>query len=132
MSIYGSFAMIDEDNRCVGQPLVYQGSHVFPLPVEHLRGGSVDLGEICTFIKPDGHDTEDDPDEGVWPYLRISVRGEPTFRDDYTDTLILTGQQVAFLRDQFNVWLVRAGVDDSDDHWTDLEQQRRAKWGDDT
>lgn len=105
---------------------------MFPHPETDVRGGYVDFGLICSFISPDGpgHDDDTEDDDSVWPMLRMSLRGEPTYRDDYTDTLVLTGEQVQFMRDHLNVWLARAGIEDGD--WHAMEQDRRARWKDDS
>lgn len=77
MSVYCSFCCLDGDEPDWPAPIIYRKSHVLPTP-ESSRGGSLNLGHIPGFITCDGRDrtgatnTESD-DEGVWPYLRVTV-----------------------------------------------------------
>lgn len=77
MSLYCSFGMFGVDPEDYPAPLVYQGSHVMPT-TDSPRGGSVDLGYLPGFITHEGRDRAGTPgdqagDEGVWPWLRLSV-----------------------------------------------------------
>lgn len=150
MSIYFSTGVIDEDEPC-GAPLIYRLAHVLPSD-DDPRGGSVDLGYIPGFITRDGLDVDGDSDpdcenEGVWPFLRLSVQpvqppsearrrarkarcygwvyrwcrrlGLPHPSWSWPeDTVVLDRAQVVALRDELSDWLLRL---DDPDGW--LEQR---------
>lgn len=111
MSIYGSFAVYDGEPYDHPAPMIYRGSHVLPNP-DDPRGGSLDLGYIPGFITRDGRHrlAEPDPecdDEGVWPWLRVSLRPTDDAWADGEDTVVLDRDQVAALRDDLTDWLLR-------------------------
>ncbi len=147
LSIYCTFGAVDDTEPC-GAPLVYRESHVLPADGDP-RGGSLDLAYVPGFITRDGLNREgvrdaDYDDEGVWPWLRVSVRpdqtptlaqwrelrqhaavvehADPPLADairlaaDAEDTVILTRDQVAQLRDDLTDWLLRC---DDPDTWMD-------------
>ncbi len=128
MSIYCSFSIFDDDGNDYPAPLIYQRSHVLPGPADP-RGGSLDLAYIPGFITRDGLDVdgEEDPqceNEGVWPYLRMSLRPDQTAASvDYPeDTVVLDRAQVAALRDELRDWLLRC---DDWAAWLDQYNQGR-------
>ena len=57
----------------------------------------------------------------MWPYLRVSVR--PT--EEGEDTVVLTRDQVAALRDELTDWLLRC--DDPAEWLEQYEARRRAQ-----
>lgn len=123
VSVWGTFVEVDEDSP-VGAPRVYRGSHVIPEP-GHEAGGFVDAASIAGWIRRGGDDAVED-DDGVWPWLRLTVRGEPTWRNDYRDTVVLDAEQVRWLRDQLSVWLARCGAEDGD--WQRMAAYVEKRW----
>ncbi len=115
MSIYCSFGMFGDDDGGddYPPPLIYRESHVLPSS-DDPRGGTLDLAYIPGFITRDGRDIDGelDPDcenEGVWPFLRVSLcPGVTAATVDYPqDTVVLDRDQVAALRDELSDWLLR-------------------------
>ena len=95
MSIYASIEGIGDlgDPEHLGQPWVYQGSHVPPRE-DGPRGGAVGLAVIPSHITADGRD--DSPADGPpWPWLRLhlDVPGDDP-------CALLDPAQIRFLRDQ--------------------------------
>ncbi len=110
MSIYCSFSGFTDDGGDYPPPYVYRESHVLPSP-DDPSGGFLDLAYIPGFITRDGRDVDGelDPDcenEGVWPFLRMSLRAAG-FPADAEDTVVLDRGQVAALRDELTDWLLR-------------------------
>lgn len=100
MSIYASVEGLGdfEDDKTVGAPWIYQGSHILPAD-DDPRGGSIGLAVIPSHITRDGRD--DQPENGRrWPWLRLSL---DVPGDD--PTVILNPDQVRHLRDQLDTWL---------------------------
>jgi hypothetical protein len=102
----------DSDQRELGSPWVYQGSHVLPA-VSDPRGGSVDVAAIPAFISRDGRD---DGHEGTLKdWLRLSVdslgsyteyEGKP-YVPAGRSVVVLDRMQVRVLRDTLTMWLER-------------------------
>lgn len=100
MSIYASIEGIGDhgDPEHLGQPWVYQGSHVPPRE-DGPRGGVVGLAVIPSHITADGRD--DQPSDGPpWPWLRLhlDVPGDDP-------AILLDRAQVEFFRDQLTAFL---------------------------
>lgn len=125
MSIFCSFSIHGPDPEDHPQPYVYAGSHILPAPTDP-RGGSIDLGYVPGFIEREGRDDGPDDDEGVWPWLRVSLRAEPGQRMRELgypeDTLILHRDQVERLRDDLSMWLLRC--DDLEAWFAAVEAER--------
>jgi hypothetical protein len=96
-----------------GAPWVYDGSNRMPT-VDGPRGGGVDLASIATFLPTtkeraagltyvDDREwaTREDARPPEHPWLRFGVRDH----EDGDATVILSADQVRFLRDQLNEWL---------------------------
>ncbi|MBW0088274.1 hypothetical protein I4I73_03465 [Pseudonocardia sp. KRD-184] len=124
MSIYCSFGLFGDDGDDYPAPLIYRQSHVLPT-VDDPRGGTLDLAYIPGFITRDGRDVDGelDPDcenDGVWPFLRVSLRAEQGLAmveaGEPEDTVVLDRDQVATLRDELTDWLLRH---DDLDTWLD-------------
>lgn len=104
--------------------MVYRKSHVLP-SLDDPRGGMLDLAYIPGFITRDGRDVDGELDpqcenEGVWPFLRMSLRPDQPAQLDYPeDTVVLDRDQVAALRDELTDWLLRC-----DDPAAWLEKRR--------
>lgn len=106
MSVYCSFGIFDEDGTKDSewghpQPYAYQRSHVLPSK-DDPRAGHLDLGSIPGFVTRDGRDDQPE-DDGVWPWLRMSLRGS----DDEPDTIVLDVEQVDALIADLTVWRAR-------------------------
>ena len=101
----------DTDERELGSPIVYQGSHVLPEPTD-ARGGSVDVAAISAHVRywrenPDG-DASDEPDDPPEPYLRLGVHEKDHGAVLGGDaTVILTRPQVVALHATLTEWLAR-------------------------
>lgn len=87
----------DTDERQLGSPYVYQGSHILPALTDP-RGGWVEVAAIPDHITRDGRD---DGHEGAHDWLRLTV-GE-TLEDQ--GTVLLDRVQVGALRDTLSEWL---------------------------
>lgn len=85
-----------EPCTCFCGPIKYQGSHVFPSD-DDPRGGQFHVAYIPGYIRRDGRDVVDD--DGVWPWLRVSVNGE---------TVILGREQVRAVYADLHEWLEAA------------------------
>lgn len=101
--------MFDEYGDTYPQPYIYRESHVLP-HADDPRGGMLDLAYIPGFITRNGLDVDGEQDptcenEGVWPFLRMSLR--PAGWPDGEDTIVLDRDQVAALRDELTDWLLR-------------------------
>jgi len=86
----------DSEDRRLGSPWVYQGSHVLPSESD-ARGGWVEVAAIPDFITRDGRDDG----EGPHDWLRLNV-GESI---DIRGCVILNRPQVEELRDTLTQWL---------------------------
>lgn len=131
MSIYCTFSVFDADGEGgdYPQPYRYRESHVLPSK-DDPRGGFLDLAYIPGFITRDGRDVDGELDpqcenEGVWPFLRFSLRPEhdpsAVGVEDAEDTVVLDREQVVALRDELNDWLLRC---DDWPAWLEKRQER--------
>lgn len=104
MSIYGSIEGIggDGDPEHLGQPWVYQGSHILPAE-DDPRDGVIGLAEIPSHITRDGRDDQPE-DRHPWPWLRLSVDTR-----DSTADVVLDPAQARYLAAQLAAW-----ADDAD------------------
>lgn len=109
MSIYCSFGFFSDDPEDHPAPIIYQGSHVLPSD-DDPRGGSIDLGLIPSFISRDGYD-EAKEDEEPRPWLRVSLRADPSTYGGYEDTVILDASQVRSLIQELGSWFKPPGPD---------------------
>ncbi|MDX2550154.1 hypothetical protein [Streptomyces stelliscabiei] len=103
MSIYGSIEGIgaDGDPEHLGQPWLYQGSHILPAE-DDPRAGSVGLALIPGHITRDGRDDQPD-DRQPWPWLRLSLDVQP---DD--PAVVLNPAQARHLAEQLAAWADQA------------------------
>jgi hypothetical protein len=103
VSIWASFCIMDGDCGDPPRPIRYQRSHILP-SLDDDRAGHFDLALIPGFITRDGRDDGPEDNDQCWPYLRVSLSEV----DDTADvTAVLDVDQVAYLRDQLDVWLNR-------------------------
>lgn len=103
MSIYASIEGLGDfgDPEHLGQPWVYQGSHIPPRE-DGPRTGSIGLAVIPSHITADGRD--DQPaDRAPWPFLRLNI---VVPGDD--PAVLLDVAQARFLAGQLNTWADRA------------------------
>jgi hypothetical protein len=103
MSIYASIEGIGDlgDPEHLGQPWVYQGSHVPPRE-DGPRAGAVGLAVIPSHITSDGRD--DQPADGppwLWLRLHLDVPGDDP-------TVLLNPAQARHLAEQLASWAARA------------------------
>jgi hypothetical protein len=93
---------VDDSKPCTcgSCPIQYLGSHILPTDNDR-RGGYLSLGAIPLHITRDGRD--DGPEDGWWPWLRLSVSAKECGGD--LDTVLLTRRQVEGFRDALNEWL---------------------------
>lgn len=106
MSIYASIEGIggDGDPEDLGQPWIYQGSHVLP-DEDDPRGGSIGLALIPSHITRDGRD--DAPEAGQpWPWLRLSLDMLP---DPSDPTVLISPAQARHIGATLTAW-----ADDTD------------------
>jgi hypothetical protein len=105
VSIYASIEGIGDhgDPEHLGQPWVYQGSHILP-DEDHPRAGAIGLALIPSQITRGRSDT--DPDDGPpHPWLRLSI-DITTWTED--PALILNPTQARHLAAQLNAWADQA------------------------
>ncbi|NUR04228.1 MAG: hypothetical protein HOY79_49330 [Streptomyces sp.] len=100
MSIYASIEGLGDigDPEDLGQPWVYQGSHICPRE-DGPRAGTVGLAVIPSHITADGRDEQ--PSDGLpWPWLRLhlDVPGDDP-------AVLLDRAQVRHLMQQFAAFL---------------------------
>lgn len=96
----------DSDERELGSPWIYQGSHLLPA-VGDPRGGSVDIAAIPNHITRDG---QDDGHEGLHDWLRLSVEAdERTYGGGGYGEVVLNRPQVEALKEGLANWLDRSG-----------------------
>jgi hypothetical protein len=62
-------------------PIAYRGSHILPSETDR-RQGSVSLALVPGHITRDGRDDGPDDENGVWPWLRLSVGQEDAVLDE--------------------------------------------------
>lgn len=103
MSIYGSLQGIgaDGDPEHLGQPWVYQGSHI-PPQEDGPREGVIGLAVIPSHITADGRD--DSPADGPpWPWLRLhlDVPG-------YDPCVLINPAQARHLAEALHAWADQA------------------------
>lgn len=110
MSIYATIEGIGDiafgDDEEIGQPYLYEASHILPAE-DSPRGGIIGLALIPSHITRDGRD--DQPQGGTpWPWLRlyIDVPGDDP-------CVLLTPAQARYLADQLTAWAHRAEPADS-------------------
>lgn len=103
----------DSEQREVGSPYVYQGSHVVPRDGDP-RGGWLEFGSIPNHCHPDADRGSDDMTHRV-EFVRLGIREDKsTYRhDDNNDsaTVVLDRRQVTKLRDVLTTWL------DAEERW---------------
>ncbi|MDX3714398.1 hypothetical protein PV733_36835 [Streptomyces europaeiscabiei] len=99
MSIYGSLEGIgaDGDPDHLGQPWLYQGSHILPAE-DDPRDGSIGLALIPGHITRDGRDDQPD-DWKPWPWLRLSLDTQPE-----DPAVVLNPAQARHLAEQLATW----------------------------
>lgn len=100
MSIYASIEGIGDhgDPEHLGQPWLYQGSHIPPRE-DGPRAGVIGLAVIPSHITADGRD--DQPADGPpWPWLRLHL---DVVGDD--PAVLLDRAQARFLRDQLTTFI---------------------------
>lgn len=105
MSIYASIPGLgaDDDDRAVGRPWRYLGSHVLP-DEDDPRGGTVGLALIPGHITRDGRD--DRPGYAApWPWLRLHLAD---CGDD--PAVVLNPEQVLHLARTLGEWAVSTGA----------------------
>jgi hypothetical protein len=110
VSIWASFCIMDGDCGDPPRPIRYQRSHILP-SLDDDRAGHFDLALIPGFITRDGRDDGPEDDDQCWPYLRLSA-GQ--IDDEDGVTVVLDACQVAYLRDQLEMWLSRVYRADPD------------------
>lgn len=97
------------EERALGSPWVYRGSHVIPEAGDERRGG-VDLGAIPAVVEDARRGVpEEDHREGDLPWLRLSVRTGTLRGEGDEATVVLDKAQAAELRDAINGWLGGGG-----------------------
>lgn len=95
------------EERVLGSPWVYEGSHVIPDAGDERRG-SVELGAVPAFVEDARRGVpEEDHREGDLPWLRLSVRTHPRAGEGDEATVVLDEAQAAALRDAIDGWLSR-------------------------
>jgi hypothetical protein len=104
----------DSEQRKLGSPYVYQGSHVVPTST-CARGGSVDLAQVPNFLHPNAD--RDLPGKAVYEddmrfpveFMRLSVDQDPaTYGHEDSlgqATVVLDRRHVTVIRDAMTRWL---------------------------
>lgn len=101
----------DTEERELGSPYVYRGSHVVPADGDP-RGGSLGVAAIPNHCHPDADRSPDRDEDDVShrvDFLRLDLTEDPTtYRYEWHNgdaTVVLDRRQVTVLRDTLNRWL---------------------------
>jgi hypothetical protein len=109
----------DSEERELGSPWVYRGSHILPRVTDD-RGGALEVAAIPNHIT---RAKRDDGGPGLHDWLRVSVSNpevpendENVARPEADATVLIDRAQVEALRDTLTLWLDRpADVRERDD-----------------